>query len=140
MPGVARHGIYSNAAHLLRIENSTFTGTKSGHQIKSRGERTEIIGCTIADGPEGTSSYLVDISVGGSLVIRDSKLEKGPEAENHSAAVVIGAEGVQHPTREITIENNSFRNDGGYSTVFVNNLTATEAMLRGIASAGVSSR
>ena len=129
--GGCAHGLYSNGAHLLHIERSTFTGTKSGHQIKSRAERTEIIGCTIEDGPEGTSSYLVDISNGGSLVVRDSTLEKGPEAENHSAAVVIGAEGVSQPTREILIENNKFRNDGGYSTVFVNNLTATEAVLRG---------
>lgn len=129
--GGCAHGLYSGPAHLLHIEHSTFTGTKSGHQIKSHSERTEIIGCTIADGDEGTASYLVDISIGGSLVMRDNKMEKGPQAENHSAAVVIGAEGVQQPTREITIDNNTFRNDGNYSTVFVNNLTATDAILRG---------
>ena len=130
-PGGCAHGAYFNAGHLLHIERSIFRGTKSGHQIKSRSERTEIIGCTLEDGPEGTSSYLVDVSVGGSLVMRDNTMEKGPEAENHSAAIVIGAEGVQHPTREIIIENNRFKNDGSYSTVFVNNLTATDAMLRG---------
>ncbi len=136
--GGCAHGLYSNLAHVLHIEGTTFTGTKNGHHIKSRGERTEIIGCTIEDGEEGTASYLVDISNGGSLVMRGNKLEKGPEAENHSAAVAIGAEGVTQPTREITIENNTFRNDGGYSTIFVNNLTATDAMLRGNVMSGSS--
>lgn len=130
-PGGCAHGAYFNGGRLLHIEHSVFRGTKSGHQIKSRTERTEIIGCTIEDGQEGTSSYLVDISVGGSLLMRDNTMEKGPEAENHSAAIVIGAEGVQQPTREIIIENNRFKNDGSYSTVFVNNLTATDAILRG---------
>ncbi len=69
--------------------------------------------------------------IGGSLVVRNSTLEKGPHAENHSAAIVIGAEGVSQPTREITIENNTFRNDGSWNTLFVRNLTATDAMLRG---------
>jgi hypothetical protein len=40
-------------------------------------------------------------------------------------------EGVTHPTREITVENNTFRNDGPWETIFVNNQTATEALLRG---------
>ena len=123
------HGIYSNASHLLRVENTVFTGTKSGHHLKSRGERTEVIGCTITDGPEGTASYLIDIPNGGNLVVRASKMEKGPASENHSSAIVIGEEGVTHATREILLENSSFANDTGYQTVLVNNSTATDAML-----------
>lgn len=129
--GGCAHGLYVGRTLSLKIERTRFVGTKEGHHIKSRAVRTEIIGCTIQDGAEGTASYLVEIPVGGTVIIRDSTLQKGPEAENHSAAIVIGAEGVSQPTREITIENNNFRNDGGWATYFVNNLTATEAMLRG---------
>ncbi|MFI4981527.1 MAG: hypothetical protein ACHQIO_14370, partial [Nevskiales bacterium] len=43
----------------------------------------------------------------------------------------IGEEGITQPTREITIENNTFRNDGRYTTAFVTNMTATEAKLKG---------
>ena len=129
--GGCAHGLYVGPTALLRIERTTFTGTRQGHHIKSRAQRTEVIGCTIRDGDEGTASYLVEAPVGGSLVVRDSTLEKGPSAENHSAAIVIGAEGVSQPTREILIENNSFQNDGGWTTFFVNNLTATDAILRG---------
>ncbi|MCW3476880.1 right-handed parallel beta-helix repeat-containing protein [Limobrevibacterium gyesilva] len=125
------HGIYVNELALLRIENSKFTETRNAHHIKSRAARTEVIGCDISDGPNGTASYEIDIPNGGSLVLRDSRLEKGPKAENHSAAISIGAEGVNQMTREITIANNSFRNAGNFPTTFVVNMTATEAMLKG---------
>jgi hypothetical protein len=45
--------------------------------------------------------------------------------------VIIGAEGVKQPTREILVQGNEFRADGDYPTYFVYNLTATEAVLRG---------
>jgi hypothetical protein len=125
------HGVYVNALKLLRIEHTTFTDTQHGHDIKSRGARLEVIGCDISDGPTGTASYLIDVPNGGSLVVRDSKLEKGPKADNHSAAITIGEEGVTQRTGEITIANNQFRNAGRYPTTFVVNDTATEAMLTG---------
>ena len=125
------HGLYVGHMDLLRVENSTFTGTKQGHHIKSRARRTEVVGNRIEDGPEGTASYLVEVPNGGSLVVTGNTMEKGPEAENHSAAIVIGSEGVNQPTREITVQNNTFRNDGGWNTYFVNNQTATEAKLVG---------
>ena len=67
----------------------------------------------------------------GSVVVRDSTMQKGPQAENRSAMIMIGAEGVSQPTREITIENNTAINTGDYETFMVVNLTATEAMLKG---------
>ncbi len=129
--GSCSHGIYVGEMPLLHVEHSTFTETKIGHNIKSRALRTEIIGCAISDGEAGSSSYLVDIPNGGSLVLRDNTMEKGPHSDNPSMAVEIGLEGVTHPTREITIANNTFRNDTGRQTIFVNNVTATEAMLTG---------
>jgi len=125
------HGIYVNALKLLRIENSKFFDTRQAHHIKSRAARTEVIGCEIVDGPTGTASYMIDIPNGGSLVVQNSTLEKGPKAENRSTAIVLGEEGVTQPTREITITNNTFRNAGSYSTYFVTNTTATDAILKG---------
>ena len=126
------HAIYAGAIKLLRVENSKFIATKEAHDIKSRAARTEVIDCDIQDGPDGTSSYLVQAPNGGALVVRGSTLEKGPRASNHSAAIIIGDEGVTQPTPEITIENNTFTNDmPDHRTAFVNNDTATEATLRG---------
>ncbi len=98
--------------------------------MKSRALRTEVIDSDIEDGPDGTASYLIDVPNGGATIVRGCTLEKGPKNENHTAAISIGAEGVTHPTDEIVIENNRFRNDGA-PTIFVNNLTATEARLKG---------
>jgi hypothetical protein len=129
--GACSHGIYVGHAKLLRVDNSRFSGTKQGHSIKSRALRTEVIGCNITDGPDGTSSYLIDAPNGGSLVVRDDTLEKGPKSENHAAAIAIGEEGVNQPTPEITVTNNTFRNDGDYKTALVWNVTATPATLTG---------
>jgi hypothetical protein len=125
------HGIYIGAVDMLRVENSRFSNTRQGHSIKSRALRTEVIGSTIVDGPEGTSSYLIEAPNGGALIVRDNTLEKGPKSENHKAAIAIGAEGVTRPTPEITVMNNNFRNDGNYETALVWNLTATPARLKG---------
>ncbi len=126
------HGIYAGHIALLRVKDSVFRGTKEGHHIKSRAARTEITGCTIEDGPDGTASYLIEAPNGGALVVRGNTLEKGPRATNTSAAIVIGSEGVSQPTPEITIEGNDFTNDmAGKRTSFVHNITATEALLRG---------
>ena len=46
-------------------------------------------------------------------------------------------EGVTQPTREITVENNTFHVDGDYSSFLVDNMTATEAMLKGNKLSGI---
>ncbi|MCC6717334.1 MAG: hypothetical protein IT555_05575 [Acetobacteraceae bacterium] len=125
------HGIYVNALKLLRVEGSKFADTRQAHHIKSRALRTEVIGSDLRDGDTGTASYHIDISNGGSLVVRGTTMQKGPKSENHTAAIMIGAEGVTQPTREITIQDNTMINTGDYQTYMVVNLTATEAMLKG---------
>lgn len=125
------HGVYFGRMALVHIERSRFFETKQGHHIKSRALRTEVIGCDISDGENGNSSYLVDISNGGTLILRDNRMEKGPKAENHAYAVSIGAEGVEQPTQQILIEHNTFTNDLPMQTTFVRNLTATPAELVG---------
>jgi hypothetical protein len=126
------HGLYAGTIKLVRVQNTRFFATKQAHHIKSRAARTEVIDCNIQDGPDGTASYLIEAPNGGSLVVRGTTLEKGPQAQNHSAAIIIGDEGVTQPTPEILIENNTFTNDmAGHRTAFVSNDTATEAELRG---------
>jgi hypothetical protein len=125
------HAIYINDVDVLRVKNSKFINTQMGHSIKSRALQTEIVGCSISDGSEGTSSYLIDIPNGGTLLISDNIFEKGPKSQNHNAAIEIGAEGVTHPTKEILIRNNTFSNDGDFVTTFFWNVTATRALLNG---------
>lgn len=124
------HGIYINRVDTLVVEHCIFVEQYVGHHIKSRAVRTELIGNTIEDGPNGTASYLVDIPDGGALVMRNNVLEKGPKSENHSAAVMIGEESNRNPTPEIVVEDNFFSNGMPGQTLFVRNLTRTPAVLR----------
>jgi hypothetical protein len=142
LPGGCAHAIYVGHLALLRVENSHFIGTQSGIAIKSRALRTEIVGSTIEDGPEGTSSYLVDIPNGGTLLMSGNTLERGPNAENHTAVVSIGEEGRLQLSTGIDIRDNSLTNDGP-PTVFVLNKTTTPASLsantlKGVATAPLS--
>ncbi len=129
--GGCAHGIYSNVLALLHIEHSRFLDTHEGHHIKSRALRTEILDTSVEDGPDGTSSYLVDIPNGGSLLIDGSTLEKGPHCTNHGAAISIGEEGVDRPSDTIMVRNTRFRNDMDRPTTFVRNVTATPVQLVG---------
>lgn len=125
------HGIYVGAIDRLDIERSRFIDQHVGHHIKSRALHTVLINNYIADGPDGNSSYLVDISNGGDLLMQGNTLEKGPHSDNDDTAVAIGAEGVKHPTHTLEIRDNSFTNDMSKPTSFVHNRTTTPALLSG---------
>jgi hypothetical protein len=127
---VCAHGIYAGGLDLLRVERSRFAETRQGHHIKSRARRTEVIDNSIADGADGTASYLIDIPNGGTVLIRGNTLQKGPRAENRTAAIMIGAEGMTNTTPEILIEDNTFRLEGTYLPIFVDNRSGVAAVLR----------
>jgi hypothetical protein len=129
--GACSHGVYFNALKLLHIEKSRFFETKEGHHIKSRALRTEVIDSEIADGESGSSSYLIEVPNGGSLIVRNNKMQKGIHSQNQANAIMIGAEGTNQPTEEIIIANNTFVNDQNRPTTFVHNITATPAQLIG---------
>ena len=128
--GGCAHGVYAANLDLLRVERSRFFETRQAHHIKSRARRTEVIDSDLKDGPNGTSSYQIEIPNGGAVVVRGCTIEKGPKSENHTGAIVIGMEGVTQRTPEITVEGNRFRVDGGYPSFLVVNQTATEAALK----------
>lgn len=123
------HGIYIGQIALLEVSHSAFFQQYNGHHIKSRALRTEITGNIIRDGTVGTASYEVDIPDGGSLILRDNIIEKGPSAKNNFAAVSIGEESNVNPTGELTIDRNTFVNDNAEPTTFIRNMTATRAQL-----------
>ena len=125
------HGIYVNAIDRLEIEHSRFIDQHIGHHIKSRARNTVLIDNDIADGPNGNSSYLVDIPNGGDLLMQGNRLQKGKMAENTGTAVPIGEEGVKNPTHDLIIRDNNFTSDLPEPTVFVRNRTTTPAMLSG---------
>jgi hypothetical protein len=89
-----------------------------------------LIGNDIRDGATGTSSYLVDIPNGGSLLMEDNVLEKGPMTDNPLGAVVVGAEGVIQPTGRLLLTRNIFTSRLARETAFLVNMSDTRAMLK----------
>ena len=124
------HGIYVGHIALLRVERSRFFNTRDGHDIKSRALRTEVIGCDLADGTGGTSSFAIDVPNGGSVLIQGNHIQKGPLSGNRTAAVAIGEEGAIQPTPSIIVEDNTFAAEGGYTSYLVVNHARTGAVLR----------
>ena len=125
------HAIYAGHNKLLRVEHSTFLDQHEGHHIKSRADRTEVIGCDIQDGPTGTSSYLIDLPNGGSALIEHNQMSKGRLTSNGGSAISIGAEGDINPAGPIVVRDNVFVNQQDRGTVFVRNFAATPAELSG---------
>jgi hypothetical protein len=130
------HGIYAGHNKFLRVEGSHFLGQHEGHHIKSRAERTEVVGCDIQDGPSGNSSYLIDIPNGGSVLIEKNKLSKGPMSSNGGTAISIGSEGDTNNSGPIEVRDNNFVNQMDRATVFVRDFAATPARLSGNVLAG----
>ncbi len=129
--GGCAHAIYVDALALLEVEHTRFYDTHEGHNVKSRARKTIVKDCTIEDGPDGTSSYQIDLPNGGSLIAEGNTFEKGPKSQNHANTIMIGEEGVNQPTAEIVVKNNTLINNTGYTTVLVHNITATPAQLSG---------
>jgi hypothetical protein len=131
------HGVYAGGPiFLLDIERCIFRNTRVAHHIKSRARNTMIVNSRIEDGPDGTSSYLIEAPNGGNLLVQGNVLEKGPLSSNPRAAISIGVEGVTNPTVRLTIRDNVFRSDLPGRTVFVRNSSATPVVLEDNAISG----
>ena len=124
------HGIYLNRVAKFVLKDSTFKEQYVAHHVKSRAVENIITGNEIHDGANGTASYLIDISNGGTTVIRNNVLSKGPRTSNRGTAIFIGPEGDINPSDGHEISNNRFRNMGPSTTAFVRNNTDEEAVLR----------
>lgn len=123
------HGIYVNRIDRLKIVDSTFREQRVGHHIKSGALALEVTGSTIEDGPEGTASYLIDVTAGGEVVIADNQMQKGPKSENWGTAIHIAGAGATRDFPAYRISNNRFRSDNSHEVAFVRNRTVVPAVL-----------
>jgi hypothetical protein len=118
--------ITAGAIARLRVERSMIDATKGGHQIVSRAAMTELAGDKIADGPTGASSYQLVLEQGGSLVMEDSEVEKGPNSGNTRCAILLDGT----ITGPLAFRRNRFENDTGTAMPFIVNWTGTKAELK----------
>ena len=121
------HGMYVNEVAQVTVRDSTFTGTKQGHSIKSRALATTVVNTLIDDGVVGTSSYAIDLPNGGVAVIDGVKITQGPNTTNPSM-IAYGAEGNLKAVNSLTVSNSTFVNKlNSPNAVAVYNFTTTVA-------------
>lgn len=124
------HGLYLNNIASLTVEDSDFSGTLVGHDIKSRAATTIVRNNILDDGVSGTTSYAIDISNCGIAEIVGNQIAQGPGTQNPSM-VAYGAEGCTKAVNSLLVENNSFINTKPGTSIGVNNFSAVVAVLRG---------
>jgi len=104
--GGRAHGLYVGTGTALTLRRTTVTeGRGQGHAVKSRSARTVLEGSTLAT-LTGADSRLIDVALGGELIVRDSLLEKGPGSDN-AEMIGFGLEGRPYPVNRIAIENST---------------------------------
>ena len=115
------HNIYIGNVATLNIASSLIIGAVVGHEIKSRALNTIITNNVIANGPNGSDSYSIDLPNGGNATITGNVIEKGPVSNNHTF-ISYGEEGVSNPGTSVTVSSNIFINNvsGSPSTAFNN--------------------
>ncbi len=119
------HGIYINAVARLIVSDSVFSGTRVGHDIKSRALITIVRDTVLDDGISGTPSYAIDMPNGGEAVIENVRITQGPRTSNNTM-IAFGAEGKLHARSSLTVRGSAFINSASNATG-INNFT-TEAV------------
>src|ERR1700676_1154015 len=76
------HNLYVGVIGTLTVNGSYFHDVNAGHEIKSRALNNFIENSRIADGPNGTGSYEIDLPNGGNATVQNNVIEKGPNAGN----------------------------------------------------------
>jgi hypothetical protein len=111
---------------LLRIERTRITGTQGAHQVFSAASRIELSGVTIEDGPNGSASFQV-LQEGGSLLMEDCTIEKGPRAQNMRGAVLLDGA----PTGPLVLRRNRYIDHTGRNVPFVLDWSSGSPVLEG---------
>ncbi|CCW35412.1 Right handed beta helix region [Chthonomonas calidirosea] len=104
------HNLYVGNADSLVVQHSYFYAAVVGHNIKSRAQRTVITDSVIADGPDGTASFSVDLPNGGIARLQNNLIEKGPKAET-GIIVAFGEEGHLKNPSSLIVQDNTILND-----------------------------
>jgi len=104
------HNLYVNDLARLTLTNSYFHDVKGGHEIKSRARETVITNNRIADGPNQSGNYAVDLPDGGVGVITGNIIEKGQLAQNRTFIHLGGERSPSYPNTSLLVRDNIFIN------------------------------
>ena len=104
------HLLYAGRIGHLAISGSRFEGGYWGHLIKSRARRSEIRYNLIYDGPDGESSYEIDLPNGGIAHVVGNVVGQSAKTQN-PVVVSYGAEGNVWSENSLFLAHNTLIND-----------------------------
>lgn len=115
------HSIYIGDYGSLTVTRSRFERGSGGHYVKSRAARATIVDNSFDDTQGTATNYMIDLPAGATGRIADNLFIQGEDKENYSAFIAVAAEGRDHPSAGLAIENNTARIVDGVSrrTFFV---------------------
>lgn len=112
------HLLYVGRIAQLSVRDSHFHDGHEAHLIKSRAQRSTIIGNTIVDGPLGRAAYEIDLPNGGMAWVADNTIGQSAESTN-AVMLSFGAEGSAWPRSALTLLNNHMINERRWGGSFV---------------------
>lgn len=112
------HNLYIGRVRTLTLRFCISRDALAGHLVKSRAASNRILYNRLLDGPDGASSYIINLPNGGRGIIIGNVLRHGPRAQN-AVAVSFGEEGDENPLRELFVVNNTAIHDRAGQGVFV---------------------
>lgn len=124
----AGHNLYIGQVRSFTLRHSYVHHAKIGHNVKSRARENYILYNRLMDEQTGTSSYIVDISNGGTSYLIGNLIQQGPKNDN-STLVAYATEGEINPSRGFYIVNNTFVNNDRSGTYIENFSKQTPAKL-----------
>lgn len=125
---------YSHALYVLAnnftVSNNNIHDTVKGHHVKSLSGNTYVSNNILNDG-NGTSSYAVDASAGGNLIIYGNTITQGINGENRGV-IHYSAERHGGSAGDLIVQNNVINNLNGNlsGSKVLANLTEAEALIR----------
>lgn len=125
-PGGCAHSIYIGDYGGLTVTRSRFEAGRSGHYVKNRSRRTDILNCSFDDSAGQQTNYMIDLPGGSSGQIMGNWFVQGKSKDNYSAFITIAPEGRQYSSAGLVIEGNDARFAPGVSrqSTFVANWTS----------------
>ena len=111
------HALYVGDAASLDVTNSTFCGTRDGHDVKSKATTTTVSGSTMYIGAAGggcgatNAGVGVDASFGGIVDLVNDAIIQG-SANSNGALIIMGGESPLLTNNSLTITNTTLSGDG----------------------------
>jgi len=130
--GSLGHNVYIGKVRSFTLRGSYVHNASIGHNVKSRAANTYIIANRIMDGPEGNSSYLIDLSEGGNAYVLGNLLHKSATADNFAMIAYATEGGKKKADADLFVVNNTavsdlseavlLRNQGSAVATVANNI------------------